>query len=60
MSASTPTGTTGTNRVRTGTRTPVEPTGTTGTTGIRKDPVDRDPVPPHQHPNRDQPKETTR
>ncbi len=42
------TGTTGTNRDHTGTRTQQEPTGTTGTTGLLEVPVSRVPVPrPH-------------
>lgn len=45
MTRQSTTGTTGTNRDRTGTRTQSETTGTTGTTGLLEVPVSRVPVP---------------
>lgn len=45
MTAHKATGSTGSNRVRAGSKTQQEPTGSTGSTGLLEDPGTRDPVP---------------
>lgn len=44
MTSTNPTGSTGSNRVPTGSRTQLEATGSTGSTGLLEDPVTGDPV----------------
>ncbi len=52
MTTTNPTGSTGSNRVQTGSRAQLEATGSTGSTGLLEDPVAGDPVTEESDPYR--------